>query len=269
MLGRAWVELLSRSGASFRAGGRELLDISDSVGVSRVIDGSYAAVVNCSGYTEVDAAEHNQSEARRINGDAVGSLAQRCAETGALLIHYSSDYVFSGDATSPYAVDAEISPINAYGHSKALGELYIRESGCRGLVIRSSWLYAPWGKNFVRTIAAAARERKVLRVVDDQRGRPTSCEHLAATTLALARSGAEGTFHVCDSGECTWFEFAREVVRLGRGECRVDPCSSDEFPRPAPRPTYSVLDLSLAEARIGALRDWKSSLASVFDRLEA
>ncbi len=268
MLGRAWVELLDQEGASYLAGGRELLDISDPLRVCEVVDSRYRAVVNCCAYTDVDGAEDHQAEACRINGDGVANLAQRCRDTGALLIHYSTDYVFDGKGTSPYSVDSAIAPLNAYGRSKALGERYIGESGCRSLVVRSSWLYAPWGKNFVRTIAAAASQREVLRVVDDQRGRPSSCEQLAAATLALARSGAAGSFHLCDSGECTWFEFAQEIVRLGATACRVDPCSSDEFPRPAPRPGYSVLDLTLSEARVGPLSDWKKSLAAVFDRLE-
>jgi dTDP-4-dehydrorhamnose reductase len=138
------------------------------------------------------------------------------------------------------------------------------------LHIRTSWLYAPWGKNFVRTIAAASGSKPELRVVDDQRGRPTSAEHLARVTQALIERGVRGHWHATDGGECSWFEFAREVVRLaGNGaRCRVSPCTSAEFPRPAKRPSYSVLDISATEALLGPMPDWRENLADVVRRLE-
>jgi dTDP-4-dehydrorhamnose reductase len=129
-------------------------------------------------------------------------------------------------------------------------------------------LYAPWAANFVRTIYKAAGDRPVLRVVDDQRGRPTSAEHLARTTLALVEKNARGILHVTDGGECTWFEFASEIVRLGKRDCRVEPCTTAEFPRPAKRPAYSVLDLAPTEALVGPMPSWQENLASVMARLE-
>src|SRR5690606_41203248 len=129
------------------------------------------------------------------------------------------------------------------------------------------WLYAPWGKNFVRTIAKLASERPELKVVDDQRGRPTSAEHLARASLALLEGGARGTFHVTDGGECTWFELAREVAAKVAPSCRVVPCTTAEHPRPAKRPAYSVLDLRETEARIGPMPDWRATVASVLARV--
>jgi dTDP-4-dehydrorhamnose reductase len=143
-----------------------------------------------------------------------------------------------------------------------------RSRGLRSLLIRTSWLYAPWGKNFVRTIARLARDHPTLRVVNDQRGRPTSAEHLAKATISLVRAGAEGVFHVTDGGEASWFEFAAQVAAFAAPACRVEPCATAQFPRPAPRPAYSVLDLSRTEALIGPRPPWQQQLASVLPNLE-
>jgi len=183
--------------------------------------------------------------------------------TDALLVHYSTDYVFNGRARSPYPIDAPLEPINAYGRSKAVGEKALRESGCRHLLLRTSWLYAPWGANFVLTMRKLTGERDELRVVDDQIGRPTSAEHLAATSMKLIEADAEGTFHVTDGGQCSWHGFATAIALAVNPNCRVVPCASDEFPRPARRPAYSVLDLGPAEAIVGPMRDWKDNLADV------
>jgi dTDP-4-dehydrorhamnose reductase len=147
--------------------------------------------------------------------------------------------------------------VNAYGRSKLAGEVALRESGCEHLLVRTSWLYAPWGKNFVLTMARLATERSELRVVNDQHGRPTSAMQLAALSAKLIRARARGTFHVCDGGECTWFDLASEVARIVSPDCTVHPCTSDEFPRPAKRPAYSVLDCSAAEAITGPPRPWR------------
>ena len=204
---------------------------------------------------------------------AAGRLAHACRRAGARLVHFSTDYVFNGTATTPYPTDGRRDPVNAYGRSKAVGERLLEASGCRYLLIRTSWLYAPWAKNFVRTIAELARKRDSLRVVSDQRGRPTSAEGLAASTLALigkteAASSSALTFHVTDGGECSWFEFAREIVARVAPTCQVVACPAAEYPRPARRPAYSVLDLAPAEALLGPLRPWREALADVLARLE-
>jgi dTDP-4-dehydrorhamnose reductase len=133
--------------------------------------------------------------------------------------------------------------------------------------VRTSWLYAPWAKNFVRTIAKAADERDELRVVDDQRGRPTSAEGLVTTTLALLDRGARGTFHATDDGECTWFELASFIATERKARARVVPCTTEEFPRPAPRPRYSVLDLSKTHALVAPAPEWKVAVRDVLSRL--
>ena len=171
--------------------------------------------------------------------------------------HYSTDYVFDGTATEPYQTDHPRSPVNAYGRSKAIGEELIAESGVEHLLVRASWLYAPWGQNFVLTMRDLARSRDSLRVVHDQRGRPTDSRRLGEVSLELAEQGHRGTFHVTDGGECTWFELASLVASIANPSCTVDPCTSAEFPRPASRPAYSVLDISATEQVVGPLIPWE------------
>ena len=267
-LGRAWRRLLNSRGIDHVDLDLPEFDMTDPGQVDASIDGSHAYVINCAGYTAVDDAETNEQIASRVNGDAPGLLAVRCLEVGATLVHYSTDYVFNGQAQEPYAIDAPRDPVNAYGRTKALGEQNIERACGQYLIVRTSWLYAPWGQNFVRTIARAAAQRDSLRVVDDQRGRPTSSTHLAASTLGLIESGASGVFHVTDGGECTWFDFAAEIAARVNPACRVEPCTTDQYPTPAARPAYSVLDISLTEQRLGPMPDWRQNLAEVLDHLE-
>ena len=216
-------------------------------------------------HTDVDGAETDESTATLINGHAVGALAARCREIGATLVQYSTDYVFNGRASEPYPVDCFRDPVNAYGRSKAVGEELLEQSGADFLLIRTSWLYAAHGKNFVRTIARACLERPSLRVVNDQRGRPTSADQLVNITERLLAAGKRGVFHGCDDGECTWFEFAQSIVNRINPECQVEPCKSDEFPRPAARPAYSVLDLSKTTAAIGPITQWRDALGETLE----
>jgi dTDP-4-dehydrorhamnose reductase len=213
--------------------------------------------VNCAAYTLVDAAEEHEALANEVNGHAVGRLAELCKAVGAKLLHYSTDYVFDGTATEPYRTDHPRSPVNAYGRSKALGEELIEQSGVEHLLVRGSWLYAPWGQNFVLTMAGLAKTRESLRVVNDQRGRPTDSRRLAELSLALAEGGHRGIFHVTDGGECTWFELASLIAEVVNPDCVVEPCTSEEFPRPAPRPAYSVLDIAATEETMGPLAPWE------------
>ncbi len=269
MLGRAFEELLAREAVD-----RDTLlfpefDLRDARSVERGVRADVDTVINCAAWTDVDGAEAREEEATAINGEGVGRLAERCQRVGALLVHFSTDYVFDGNASTPYRTDQARAPVNAYGRSKARGEELIEARGGEFLVIRTSWLYAPWANNFVRTISRLATQRDSLRVVDDQRGRPTSAQHLAETTLELIRAGALGTFHATDGGQCSWYELAEEVVRYTNPECRVEACASSEFPRPAPRPAYSVLDLGKTEARLGrAMPDWRENLSRVAGALE-
>ena len=192
MLGRCWSELLTREASTTW---RRRWPIWTSPTRRRVAASSTPGrewVVNCAAYTLVDAAEEHEALANEVNGHAVGRMAERCKAVGAKLLHYSTDYVFDGTATTPYRTDHPRNPVNAYGRSKALGEELIERSGVEHLLVRSSWLYAPWAKNFVLTIRELAKARDSLRVVDDQRGRPTDSRRLAEVSLALAEQGSRG-----------------------------------------------------------------------------
>lgn len=268
MLARAVVAALQARGVPFETRTRSQLDLADLAAIDALDLSGVRAVINCAAWTDVDGAETREAEATVVNGDAVGRLAHRCRDVGATLVHFSTDYVFNGRAQRPYPVDGPLEPLNAYGRSKARGEVLVAESGADHLIARTSWLYAPWGKNFVRTMVAAGKQRPELKVVDDQRGRPTSAEHLAETTLALLERGVRGTVHVSDGGECTWYDFAKEILARTAPECRVQPCTSEAFPRPAKRPEYSVLALEETERHVGPMPDWRNNLASVLDRLE-
>ncbi len=268
MLGRALRELFAREGRAFVGLDLPDFDLTDPAQVDAAITGDTVAVLNCAAYTNVDAAETDEAAATKLNGDAVALVAEACTRRAVPLVHYSTDYVFAGDATTPYRVDEPHAPLGAYGRSKAKGEQAVWAAGGSSLVLRTSWLYAPWANNFVRTMFKLSRERESLRVVADQRGRPTSAEHLARTSLALLDRKATGTLHVTDGGECTWFEFASEIVRQAGHPCKVEPCTSAEFPRPAKRPAYSVLDLAPTEALVGPMPTWEDNLRDVMARLE-
>lgn len=268
MLAAAWRKLLDNRQIDYTTPSENDLDITEPKSVARHVTDKFPIVINCAAYTDVDGAETNIALAEQINGEAVGVLARRCSDVGSLLVHFSTDYVFNGQASKPYAVDEPTDPINAYGQSKLSGEQAMQNTNCRFLLIRTSWLYAPWGKNFVHTIANLVSKRDELSVVDDQRGRPTSAEHLAATTLALLERDATGIYHVTDGGECTWYEFAQQIGGAVNPACKIAPCTSDAFPRPAKRPRYSVLDISYVESTLGPMPDWQKNVADVLRRLE-
>ncbi len=240
-------------------------DLTDPAAVDRLT--GFDLVINAAAFTDVDGAEAREAEATELNGAAVGRLAARCKEIGATLVHYSTDYIFDGAGETPYPTDHERAPRSAYGRSKLAGELALEASGADFLCIRTSWLYAAHGKNFVKTIARLCAEKDRLRVVDDQRGRPTSADQLVLTTQALLNGGARGFFHGSDSGECTWFEFAGAIGERVNPACVIEPCATDEFPRDAERPAYSVLDLSKTEAIVGETPHWRASLDRVLDTL--
>ncbi|MFG0244503.1 MAG: dTDP-4-dehydrorhamnose reductase [Phycisphaerales bacterium JB052] len=260
MLGRSWVRLLEREGLEHTALSRPEFDLSDRQSIERALDRPYGLVVNAAAWTDVDGAESNEAGAAQANAHAVEQVATRCRELGATLITYSTDYVFDGQATQPYPIDAPIHPVNAYGRSKAMGEALLRQATPDHLLIRTSWVYAPWGKNFVLTMMKLMGDRDQLSVVDDQRGRPTSATHLAAGSLAMYLAGATGNWHLTDSGECTWFEFAQEIKAVIGARCTIEPCSSDAFPRPAKRPSYSTLDLEPTRQLLGEIGEWQNRL---------
>lgn len=268
MLGRALRELLTARNIPHCCVDLPEFDFTRPDTIEREVTAASPIVINCAAYTDVDGCETKHDLANAINAAGVAHLAARCKAIGAKVLHYSTDYVFNGQATAPYPVEHLRQPVNAYGRSKAAGEVALEESGCDYLLVRTSWLYAPWGKNFVRTITRLARERSHLKVVADQFGRPTSAQHLAATSLALLEREAAGTYHVTDGGQCSWHEFATAIAAAANPACRVSPCTTAEYPLPAQRPAYSVLDLSKTEALLGPMPPWQINLSAVLANLE-
>jgi dTDP-4-dehydrorhamnose reductase len=243
---------------------RDALDINDRSEVDRVLtDAAPTIVVNCAAYTAVDAAETDEATATAINGEAPGHLAQWCAANDARLIHLSTDYVFSGEATTPYDVDEPINPRSAYGRSKAAGEQAVLAAGGDAHIVRTAWVYGVAGPNFVKTIARLSRERETLDVVDDQRGSPTWSLHLARGLTALGVADvAPGIWHCTGAGETTWHGFAAAIFdELGLDSSRVRPTTTAAFPRPAPRPAYSVLSAQKWQrAGLPELPHWRDAL---------
>lgn len=258
-LGDTFTSLLRGRGEAVRQLDQERVDLARPESVQLDFDG-VDLVVNCAAYTNVDGAETDEETARRVNGYSVGAIARQCAQRGVPLIHYSTDYVFDGRGTAPYRTDHPRAPLGAYGRTKALGEELLEDSGADYLLVRTSWVYAPFGNNFVRTIARLCREKDELKVVSDQRGCPTHALTLAERSFDLFRQGKRGTFHVTDAGECSWFEFACAIRDICRADCHITPCTTAEFPRPAPRPAYSVLDTSETEAVLGPAVGFRTRL---------
>ncbi len=266
MLGRMFGVVLAEQGRAHHLLSRATGDITDAAAIRSALETDPpSAVINCAAWTDVDAAEQHEDQATTINGHAVGDLARACEQADALLVNYSTDYVFNGQAQTPYAVDHPRDPLNAYGRSKAVGESLLEASAARWLNVRTSWLYAPWGKNFVLTMAALTADKPTLRVVADQRGRPTSARPLAEHTLGLIDAGITGHTHLTDAGETTWHGLTTAINDHLGHPCDVQPCTTADFPRPAPRPAYSVLDLAPAQTTLGPLPDWRNTLAKMLD----
>jgi dTDP-4-dehydrorhamnose reductase len=269
MLGREIVEFLGEKGETVTGLGRPELDITDAEAVHAVLwTHRPDIVVNCAGWTAVDAAEEREADALRVNGHGARNLALACSATGARLVQISTDYVFDGTATTPYAEGAAPAPCGAYGRTKLAGErAVLKVLPSTGYVVRTSWLYGRGGSNFVATMMRLERERETLDVVIDQRGQPTWTRDVAGHVLALMRSQARpGVYHATSSGHTTWWGLTREIFYLlGRDERRVLPTTAARFPRPAPRPAYSVLGHGgWARAGLAPIRDWREALHAAF-----
>ncbi len=236
-----------------------------------------ALVLNAVAHTAVDRAEDEPALAQRINAEAVGELAAACREGNAKLVHYSTDYVFGGQSTRPWREDDATAPLAVYGKTKLAGENAVRESGCRHMILRTAWVYAARGQNFLRTALKLARERDEIRIVHDQVGSPTPARWLAsATALALAKRPEldGGTWHVVADGECSWFQFASAVcsealaARVIERAPRLVGIPSNEYPTKARRPAYSRLDCSKFAADFGLrLPEWRIGLREVIGEL--
>jgi len=220
------------------------------------------AVVNAAALTAVDYCESHENEAFLVNGMGAGNVAAAAAAAGALLVHYSTDYIFDGLKPEPYTEEDPPSPRSVYGRSKLRGEELIREMCPNHLILRTAWLFGRHGKNFIRTILSAARTGRPLRVVDDQRGSPTYARDLAARTAKMIEAGCRGTYHVTNSGACTWYELAlRSVEWAAIPGVDITPVTTEEFPLPAPRPANSVLaSVRLAEAGLPPMRPWQEAV---------
>ncbi len=231
------------------------------------------AIINCAAYTNVDGCESEEGLATRVNGDGVGHLAVAAKQLGATLVHISTDYVFDGSKRTPYAEGDATGPISAYGRSKLAGEQAILDSGLEQyFIIRTSWLYGPNGNNFVETILRLAGEREELGIVADQVGAPTLTIDLTAAVFELLKQKAVyGTYHFSNAGQCSWYEFAREIVKQA-GEAglplkvqNVKPITTADYPLPARRPAYSVFDTRKYREATGVdIPEWQESLGRYF-----
>lgn len=294
-VGRELAPLLGRLG-QLTALDRQQLDLSKPDEIPRVIRGMLPSlIVNAAAYTAVDRAESEEAAARAINAVAPGVLAEEALRLGALLVHYSTDYVFDGTKRNPYEEDDPPNPLNAYGRTKLDGERAIQQVGPAHLIFRTAWVYAPEGRNFVLTVLRLAAEREELRIVRDQTGAPTSSREIAVATAqvlsqicsapngASTSSGTQGIYHMTAAGKTTWYDFAGRILEFAAGEShnlewlraatgnrpivarRIVPIATAEFPTPARRPAFSVLANQKLNATFGvSLPHWEMQLRAIF-----
>lgn len=249
------------------------LDITDEKAVERMVaDHAINVIVNCAAYTAVDAAEDNEQLAALLNADAVGILARTAKRHGARMIHVSTDYVFDGKSHIPYTEQMPTCPQSAYGRTKLDGERQLLEAlGDDAVILRTAWLYSPYGKNFVKTMLTLGKDKPALKVVFDQVGSPTCARDLAHAIVSVmsADTWHGGIYHFSNEGVISWYDFTKAIHRLaGITTCDVQPCHSDEFPAKAHRPAYSVLDKTKFKTTFGVtIPYWLDSLAATLKHL--
>ena len=263
---------------------RAILDLSNTENLRQVVhDCKPSVIVNAAAYTAVDKAESEQELAHAVNAAAPATLARAARETDAILIHYSTDYVFDGSKASAYIESDPVNPLNAYGRTKAEGEVAVQKSGCRHLIFRTSWVYSERGSNFLLTMLRLARQRDELRIVDDQLGAPTSTHSLALATAKIIRrysagrwpDDRSGLYHMTDSGSTSWFGFAKAILEraskiLGIRVPRLIPITSAEYPTAARRPINSILNCEKLKAAFEiSMPNWESSLDEVLTDIVA
>lgn len=234
-------------------GASHQLDITSPAEVKDVIAATKAdLIINCAAYTAVDLCEENRELAFSVNGNGAGNIAQACAELQKPLFHISTDYIFDGDKGTAYVEDDEPSPRSIYGESKLAGEAAVRASGCKNYIGRIQWLYGAGGPNFAETMLKLSDKMPKLKVVNDQTGCPTWTVEVARCMRRIVEAGEYGTYHMAAKGETTWFGFTQAILRAaGKGDFPIEPCTTDEFPRPAHRPKNSVLQNQKLEQGIG------------------
>ncbi|HEX2102518.1 MAG TPA: dTDP-4-dehydrorhamnose reductase [Solirubrobacteraceae bacterium] len=262
MLGRAVAGAATRLGHDVVAVPRAELDVTDAAKVARTIAAAQPqAVINCAGFTDVDGAEANEAGALRVNGDGAGNVARAAAEAGARMVHVSTDYVFDGSKRTPWCESDPVAPLQAYGRTKLAGERAVAHAAAEHAIVRAAWLFGVGGRNFADTMLGLFAERDEVEVVADQVGRPTWTGHLAPALVELAeRTGDTGVFHAAGTGQWTWYEFAVEIAHQAGAAARVVPTTSERFPRPAPRPAYSVLGTERDPGVV--LPAWQDGLAA-------
>ena len=248
------------------------LDITDIDAVRLVCSSERIdAIVNCAAYTNVDKAEDDPATAMSLNRAAAGNLARVATERDAALIHISTDYVFNGETPLPCKEDWPTDPLGVYGATKLAGEKEIENSGCRSIIIRTAWLYSPYGKNFVKTMLRLTAEKDSLKVVFDQIGTPTYARDLAAMIHGIIegrRLDKTGLYHYSDEGAISWYDFAKAICEIGGNRCDIQPCHTEEYPSKARRPRFSVLDKTKVKETFGiSIPYWRDSLIDCVNRI--
>lgn len=272
-LSRSLIDQLESQGQTFEAWSHHDLDVSKPESVNTIANSNIKVLINCAAWTNVDGAEDAELQANLANRDGALNMALAAKKLGVPLIHISTDYVFSGHNTSPWKVEDETHPTSKYGLSKLLGEISIEQNFASYYILRTAWLYGPYGKNFAKTILRKALTTKDnIKVVNDQKGQPTSTVDLAKHIFEIVNSDAPfGIYHATNSGSATWWEFARELFTLARQDPeRVIPVSSSEFPSKVKRPAYSVLDHSKwGMVGIEPMQDWRAALHEIFPEIKS
>ena len=252
----------------------DTLDITDAAAIDKyIIDSQINVIINAAAYTAVDKAEDDEENAYRINCEAVANLANAAKKYDLTLFHISTDYVFSGDSSKPHEEKDMPAPKSVYGSTKLAGERAIQESGCRAVIIRTSWLYSEYGNNFVKTMLRLGAEKESLRVVCDQIGGPTYAGDLARVIFLLMEKGLSNSgtefYHFANEGVCSWFDFSKAIMEMGGLGCRVEAIPSSDYPTKARRPAFSVFNLSKTKSATGMqIPYWRDSLALVINRLQ-
>ena len=232
-------------------------------------------IINTAAYTAVDKSETEKALSYTVNATAVQTLASICKKLAIPFITYSTDYVFDGEATQPYASSTKVDPVNYYGSTKAAGETLAMEANEDAIIIRTSWVFSSHGNNFVKTMMRLMKERASLNIVADQKGRPTYAKDLAMATMKMieamnAGKSIKGVYHYANTGETTWFDFAAKIKAIAGLDCALNPIETKDFPTPAKRPAYSVLDTSKIEEALSiAIPHWEDALANCMKEIEA
>lgn len=246
------------------------LDITNTGEVLKFVKENKPDIIfNCAAMTNVDGCETAYETAFKINAIGVRNLSSAAEKFGAKFVHISTDYVFAGDSPKPYVEWDLTNPQSIYGKSKRLGEEYALEFCKKTFVVRTSWLYGYVGKNFVKTMRNLGRTKDEIKVVNDQRGNPTNANDLAHHLLKLGVTEEYGIYHCTGEGECTWYDFAKKIMEYSNLSCKVNPCTSDEFPSPTKRPAFSSLDNLALKCTVGnEMRNWEEALKEYIEKVE-